>query len=318
MKRLLILLTILMLANSVAHSQNRDWSDIMSDPRNVWGEGWGTTVDEADKQALLSLASKISITVSGNFRQVEQQRVSSQSDEGSVELSSVQGFYSNVTLPNTHMVIVKKKKHLVHVGRWIRIDELEGIFDGRRNRALQYENDALTAENEGRIGDALRCHWWSHTLIKSLQNPDEVRDSQGHILKKFIIDEMNRLLDGLKVSCVERHGTSLKLQFRFLTSPDSDLDYKYENGRWVQGVPVTKLDFSYFDGRGWVYGSTVKDGETIVEMAKGALCEHLQLRIEYTYKDSARIDEDLYNMLTLRDSDRLSKSNILISVDAAD
>ena len=62
-----------------AFSQN--WESVKADNTLIWGEGWGSSVDEADQQALSSLVSKITIAVVNDFQQVEQQVLSSQGNE---------------------------------------------------------------------------------------------------------------------------------------------------------------------------------------------------------------------------------------------
>ena len=47
----------------------------------MWGEGWGPSVEEADRQALAALASRVSVAVTSGFRQVEEQVRSSKGDE---------------------------------------------------------------------------------------------------------------------------------------------------------------------------------------------------------------------------------------------
>ena len=66
-----VLIALLMLSSFTGFGQ--EWEQIKDDDRFIWGEGWGHYVEEADRQALASLTSKISIAISGDFRQVEAQ-----------------------------------------------------------------------------------------------------------------------------------------------------------------------------------------------------------------------------------------------------
>ena len=58
--------------------------------------------------------------------------------------------------------------------------------------------------------------------------------------------------------------------------------------------PVGNLDFHYFDGAQW---STVmvsaSSGSASVEMARGALAEYIQLRVEYAYCGDSLMDGEL-------------------------
>ena len=60
---------VLVLVTFLASAQN--WERIREDDRYIWGEGWGRTVEEADRDALASLTSKISIAVSSRYRELE-------------------------------------------------------------------------------------------------------------------------------------------------------------------------------------------------------------------------------------------------------
>ena len=52
---------IWMLSGLVAFAQ--DWEGVKADSSFIWGEGWGSSIEEADQQALSSLISKITIAV---------------------------------------------------------------------------------------------------------------------------------------------------------------------------------------------------------------------------------------------------------------
>lgn len=289
MKRILSI-TFLLAICFGANSQ--DWESIKADSRYVWGEGWGKSLEEADLQALASLVSKITVSVTSDYRQVESQVHSPFADESSVLLSNTVLSYSSVTLTNTQRIVVKSGRRF-QVGRWIRIDDLSVIFADRKARALEYERAAVLAEKDGRIDDALRYHYWAYTLIKSLQRPSEAKDVAGRILLNWIPEEMNSILGKIRVSCAGKTGDVIRLRFTW-------------NGRLVQS-----LDFSYFDGAKWLRGLPVRNGDAQLQMARGALGEYIQLRIEYAYRGDARIDGELFEVMSLLESGRLKKSEII-------
>lgn len=289
MKRIFSI-TVLLAICIVANSQN--WESIKSDSRYVWGEGWGKSLEEADQQALASLVSKITVSVTSDYRQVESQVHSPFADESSVLLSNTVLSYSSVTLTNTQRVVVKSGRRF-QVGRWIRTDDLSLIFADRKARALEYERAAVLAEKDGIIDDALRYHYWAYTLIKSLQRPSEVKDDAGRILLNRIPEEMNSILGKIRVSFTGKTGDVIRLRFTW-------------NGR-----PVQSLDYSYFDGTKWLRGLPVRNGDAQLQMAPGALGEYTQLRIEYAYRGEARIDGELFDVMTLLESGRLKKSEMI-------
>lgn len=273
-----------------AHSQ--DWEQIRADGRYVWGEGWGASLEEADRQALASLSSKVSVAVTSDYRSVEQQVRTSAGSEDYVLLSNRQSVYSSITLPYTQRIVLRSGRRS-HVGRWILRKDLESIFADRRDRILEYERYADEAEQESRLGDALRCHWWAYMLLQSMQRPSEIRGSDGSVLLNVIPERMNALLSSISVTCSGKAGNTVHLRFS-------------SNGKEVES-----LDFSYFDGTRWISGRNVKDGVAHIDMAPGALANYIQLRIEYEYRELAVMDNELDQVMSVYSDRRLGKAEII-------
>lgn len=280
--RRLVLLLAAMLSGLVLHAQ--EWMAPWEDGSVIWGEGWGTSVEEADQNALSSLVSKITVAVTSDFRQVEQQVLSSRGDELYLMQSHRSSAYSSVTLSNTRREVIRggKKSHVV---RWIRRDELDLLFEDRKARILEYEQQACAAERESRVDDALRCHYWAYILLRSLQRPSELRAEDGRMLLNAIPESIASVLEDVKVRKVSRVGDAVHLSFSF------------------RGRPVVGLDFKYFDGARWSAMTSVRTGQATLEMAPGALAEYIQLKVEYAYAGDSLMDGELFdtmNVLNLR------------------
>ena len=288
MGRFLILVALL--ASGLSTSA-QEWEEVKANGAYIWGEGWGASVEEADQAALSALISKISVAVTNDFRQVEEQVESSRGNEYYRSLSNRSSAYSSITLANTHRVVLKTGRR-AQVGRWIHRDELEILFADRMSRILEYEESALRAEESARVDDALRYHYWAYVLLRSLQRPSELRDEEGRMLPNLIPERLNAVLDDLRVSMVSHVGDAVRLSFTF-------------RGRQVAG-----LDFSYFDGARWLQGVSVRAGSSLLEMAPGALAETIQLRIEYAYKGDSMMDAELYDTISVQELKPLRKSFI--------
>ena len=259
---------------------SQDWESVKADNTLIWGEGWGSSVDEADQQALSSLVSKITIAVVNDFRQVEQQVLSSKGNEHYLMQSNRSSAYSNVTLSNTHRVVLRSGRKS-HVGRWIRRNELDVIFADRKSRILEYEQSALYAEQAGRVDDALRYHYWAYVLLRSLQRPSELRSDDGRMLLNAIPESIAAILDDVDVRMSGHYGDVVKLSFTF------------------RGRPVGGLDFTYFDGARWSPMTSVHSGLASLEMAPGALAETIQLRVEYAYRGDSLMDGELFDTMNV-------------------
>lgn len=269
----------------------QEWESIQTDPSFIWGEGWGASVEEADRQALASLVSRISVAVTSDYRQVEKQIRSSNGDGYYLMQQNQTSAYASLTLSNTHQVVLRSGRR-AHVGRWIHHDELERILAERKTRIYEYEQEALWAETEGRIDDALRFHYWAHLLLHSLQYPSEVRDRDGRLLVHTIPERISRLLDGLQIRRISYDGNRVKLRFSFGEKP------------------VESLDFNYFDGARWVQDASVRGGIATLDMSPGALAETIHLRIKYAYPVDSTLDRDLFELTKAPPLQPLKKSFI--------
>ena len=281
MRRLVLLITAI-LAGTVLYSQ--EWRAPWEDGSVIWGEGWGASVEEADRNALSSLVSKITVAVTSDFRQVEQQVLSSRGDEHYLMQNHRSSAYSSVTLSNTRREGLRRGRK-AHVVRWICRDELDLLFEDRKARILEYEQQACAAERESRVDDALRCHYWAYVLLRSLQRPSELRAEDGRMLLNAIPESIASVLEDVKVRKVSRMGNAVHLSFSF------------------RGRPVVGLDFKYFDGARWSAMTSVRTGQATLEMAPGALAEYIQLKVEYAYAGDSLMDGELFdtmNVLNLR------------------
>ena len=288
MKALLFILAVMLGAPA---GSAQEWEVIKADGAYIWGEGWGGSVEEADRQALAALTSRISVVVSNDFRQVEEQVLSSEGDGHYLRTSHRSNVHSCLALSNTHRTVLKKGRK-AHVGRWIHRDELERIFDGRKARILEYEQAAMQAEQVGRVDEALRCHYWAYVLLCSLQRPSELRTPDGELLLNRIPERLNAILEDLSVGLVRHVGDEVTLRVLF------------------RGMAVKGLDFNYFDGARWLAGPGVKDGAVSFVMAPGALAETILLRVEYAYRGGSMMDAELRDMMDALDQKPLKKSFI--------
>ena len=277
---------VLVLVTFLASAQN--WERIREDDRYIWGEGWGRTVEEADRDALASLTSKISIAVSSRYRELEEQRNTSSGVDYISIRSNQLAMTSNTTLSNTNQV-VRKTGRRYYVGRWINRNELNTVFSDRKDRVLEFEKSAQEAEEDGRIDDALRYHYWAFVLLRSVQRPAELRDERGKMLLNSIPERMNAIFDDLEPRATKR-GSALVLSFRF------------------RGLPVRGLDFTYFDGARWSSQCSAPGGSAQVELAPGALADVVQVKIIYTYCGDALMDNELADILASAELKPLKKS----------
>lgn len=262
------------------------WEMVKNNPEYIYGEGWGTTVAEADKKALHDIISKISVQISGEIKHniTEVQKNGEIDSRSQFEYTS--NSYSQATLNNTDKIILSNEPD-AHVGRWIRRSEIDRIFEARKNKIRDYVQSALNAEKKGKIDVALKDLYWALLLTRTLRYPGELKceieDSEGNLqqamLLNWIPNQMNEILKNVDAIVQSRVGDEIEMLFTY------------------KDRPINSLDYAYFDGNDWspVYGA--KDGMGVIELAPGSVCENMQFRFEYEYKGDAVVDSEVRSVI---------------------
>lgn len=297
-QRFSILFAFLTLVVTCALSQS--WETIKGSNAYLWGEGWGATVAEADRQALNDLIGKISMQVSGKVSHNETETVTDAGVETSSSFSTVVNTYSNATLTNTEKIIIDNEPD-AHVGRYIRRSDVARIFESRKNKISDYISSALTAEAKGKIDVALKDLYWALALTKSLQDPNDYRytaeDGRSFVAMSWIPHYINEIFDNLNIGVVKRNGDNLELL----------IEYK--------GKPVSSIDYTYFDGRDWSNIYSAKDGTGVLELAPGNASQSVQLKFEYEYIGESHIDREVESVLNALRSTPMRNAYKTISSD---
>ncbi|MCH5328002.1 MAG: LPP20 family lipoprotein [Coprobacter sp.] len=261
----------------------QSWETIKSSGAYLYGEGWGTTVAEADKNALNDLIGKISLQVSGSVSHNESETVTHAGVEANSSFSSVVNTYSSATLTNTEKLILENEPD-AHVGRYIRKTEVAKIFESRKNKISDYISAAIKAESQGKIDVALKDLYWALSLTKTLQDPNEYRyatENEGLVVAiTWIPHYINEILDNISINIVKRNGDDLELSIKY------------------KGKPVNSVDYTYFDGRDWSNIYSAKDGMGLLELAPGSQNSNYQLKFEYEYRGEAHIDREIESVLS--------------------
>lgn len=261
----------------------QNWESVKGNPEYLYGEGWGSTLQDADNNALQALISKIAVNISSSTTQIDQETNKDGNLTSVSDFKSMINTYAQATLTNTERVIIKNEPD-AHVGRWMRRSEVEKIFESRKLKINDLVESALKAEERGKADDALRCYYWSLALVQSLQRPNEAAftDDNGkkHMLAVWLPEQINSVFADLKATVESVNGN------------DVDILITYK------GKPVTSVDYTYFDGRDWGNIYSAKDGRGVLELAAGNTADHYQLKYEYEYRSESHIDKEIQSVLT--------------------
>ena len=279
----------------------QSWESIRNNEEYLWGDGFGASVREADKQALDNLSSQIITVVnSESYRTLHSTNKNGELDEESQFTHSVKT-YSQATLTNTKMIVLQKEPE-AHVVRWIKKTEINKIFESRKLKVKDMVDNAVRAEQKGKIDDALRNYYWALSLLKSLQYPNDVlyTDLSGtkHVLTNWIKVQMDDIFRNLKVTFDGKKDNDVKLS----------ISYK--------GKPVSSIDYTYWDGRSWSNIYSAKDGCGIVELDPETIDTSIQLKYEYEYAGESKIDKEIEVVLNELKGTPMPKASIRVELNS--
>lgn len=241
----------------------------------LWGEGMGETIRQAETQAMQSLVEKISVNVESLFENVEEEVQINGSLDASSAVKMVVKTYSNATLTNTEQLVLSQEPD-AQVIRYVLKKDVQKIFEGRKNKMLDYVNLAQSAESKLKIDDVLRYYYWAYCLLRSLPDANQIAlPGSDMLLVTWIPDQINEVLSNVKVR-------KQSVDDEFVTVV---ITYK--------GSPVASLDYTYFDGRSYTNIYSASDGRGIMEMQPGVSTDNLKIKCEYEYLGEAQIDKEI-------------------------
>lgn len=276
------------------------WEQVRDSEEYIYGEGWGSTVAEADRQALANLISKIATNVRGEAQQtLRTQSSNGQLDEES-QFSQTVNTYSQATLTNTQQRVLKNEPD-AYVVRWLKKSEIEKIFESRKRKAIDMVETAIRAEKKGKVDDVLRNYYWALTLLKSLQYPNEVtytdEDGKEHVLTNWCKEKIDDTFYELKTCYDSRDGNDIRLAITY------------------KDKPVNSVDYKFWDGQTWSAVYSAKDGWGVLELAPGYEGSQVQLKYEYEYAGEAKIDQEVEMVLNAVKGTPMPKSytNVMLN-----
>ncbi|MDY3849141.1 MAG: hypothetical protein SOZ58_12620 [Prevotella sp.] len=270
---------------------------VMNSDEYLYGEGYGATVNSADKQALANLTSKISVNISSTFNITESEINTDEGFTSETMAKSIVNSYSQASLNNTQSIVLSNDPE-VHVMRYVKKSEVSKIFEQRKDKVFDFLRSAVKSERRTKIDDALRYYYWAFNLLKSLQYPNEVtfRDDSGtHLLSTWIPEQINRLLEGLKTDVASRDGNVLNLYITY------------------QGKPVASVDYTYFDGLQWSPIYSCKDGIGTIELRPNSSLQNINMKYEYEYADEAHIDKEIAAVMQMFRGTAFRKASATVS-----
>ena len=284
MKKWIIIVACLLPMAAMAQDVTEEVNRIKADRDTyLYGEGYGETEANADKEAMANLMSKISVQVSSDIEINEQQVNTAEGIDATSVVESVVKTYTAGTLKNTQSIIVTPAPK-AYVVRYIKKTEIERVFKAREELIYDYLRGAKEAEKVYRIADALRYYYWASCLLMSMQHPQEIRymiDGEMHLLASWIPEQIRSILSQLKAEVTKIEDQEVSLLFTYM------------------GQPVTNLDFCYWDGMNYSNLCSVNNGVSLIEMRPGADTEKLKLQYEYAFESQMQQVPELKQLMQI-------------------
>lgn len=273
-------------------------SQIKADESYIYGEGWGSSLKQADNAALQDLTSKISVSVnSADFLEVKNVQENGTADS-KINFEKLIRTYSQATLTNTQRIVIQNEPN-AQVLRYIKVSEVDRIFEGRKVKVLDMVDMAERAEKKAKIDDALRYYYWAYELLKSLQHPNEIRyncaDGKQRLLITWIPEQMNDIFSNIRISPTGLSDNEVQLMITY------------------KDRPVNSFDYTYFDGMDWSNIYSAKDGRGIIDLRPGQTAENLQVKCEYAFEGETHIDREIEGVMALVDATSFRDAYINVS-----
>lgn len=224
-------LTILAIFTMYSHAQSID--EIKKNSNYIWGEGNGTTMNDAEGEALRQMSVQISVSVYNSSYDEE-------SNDNSVQKAVLQSV-SSAKFTNVQMRVLEEEPN-AKVFCFMSRSEVKKMFEKRANHIANMVDAGKTAESRMMIDEALRNYYWALVLAKTTPEPVEIEfnDKKGEATSLLPI-KIKSVLAMINASVDEiQDGKNLILGFTYNGKPVSSLNFKYNDGQSIVGPIVAR------------------------------------------------------------------------------
>ena len=224
-------LAILVIFTMYSHAQSID--EIKKNSNYIWGEGNGTTMSDAEGEALRQMSVQISVSVYNSSYDEE-------SNDNSVQKAVLQSV-SSAKFTNVQMRVLEEEPN-AKVFCFMPRSEVKKMFEKRASHIANMVDAGKTAESRMMIDEALRNYYWALVLAKTTPEPVEIEfnDKKGEATSLLPI-KIKSVLAMINASVDEiQDGKNLILGFTYNGKPVSSLNFKYNDGQSIVGPIVAR------------------------------------------------------------------------------
>ena len=224
-------LTILAIFTMYSHAQSID--EIKKNSNYIWGEGNGTTMSDAEGEALRQMSVQISVSVYNSSYDEE-------SNDNSVQKAVLQSV-SSAKFTNVQMRVLEEEPN-AKVFCFMPRSEVKKMFEKRANHIVNMVDAGKTAESRMMIDETLRNYYWALVLAKTTPEPVEIEfnDKKGEATSLLPI-KIKSVLAMINASVKEiQDDKNIILDFTYNGKPVSSLNFKYNDGQSIVGPIVAR------------------------------------------------------------------------------
>ena len=224
-------LTILAIFTMYSHAQSID--EIKKNSNYIWGEGNGTTMSDAEGEALRQMSVQISVSVYNSSYDEE-------SNDNSVQKAVLQSV-SSAKFTNVQMRVLEEEPN-AKVFCFMPRSEVKKMFEKRADHIVNMVDAGKTAESRMMIDEALRNYYWALVLAKTTPEPVEIEfnDKTGEATSLLPI-KIKSVLAMINASVKEiQDDKNIILDFTYNGKPVSSLNFKYNDGQSIVGPIVAR------------------------------------------------------------------------------
>ncbi|MBK7629086.1 MAG: hypothetical protein IPJ16_18135 [Bacteroidales bacterium] len=258
----------------------------------IWGEGSGTTLKKAEQMASSMILEQIASMYKSKFLLLKSEFNLADIDNNFTEVfNSIMRTYSGPLLKNSEKIVVSNEPD-ARVFHYMKRINTDNIFAERKNKIIGLTEEGMDALKNNKISDALRYYYWAFTLLRSHPDGSSIdltSDNQmQNLLATWLPIQINSIFTGLSVMVADTNtpGTSLSINLNI----------------YFHNIPVSNLDYSFWDGNTWSNIISAKDGLGYVDFANFTSAkDDVKLKIEYIFEEEATIDSELRDVMRILD-----------------
>lgn len=266
-------ITVLLAVAPVFGATAQTVSEIETSGRYYHARGFGSTYNEAAEDGMQNLLKAISSNVVVDIsRKTERIEKNGEIHSENRHFKSAVMTYSYGHLTDVETLEIRKAPQ-VEVIRYVRRQDVDRIFNGRREKIYQMVDNGNMALTSGKIDCALRNYYWAYCLLNTLPYPSEEKYGEN-VLASWLPFLIRDILSDIRVAVAGRRGM------------DVDLYFAYKD------KPVTSLEFTYND-MGYEYSYTAKDGMGQIELSAASDTTLYNIFVEYAFRSQAKLDPEV-------------------------